>query len=114
MFTSGYIGQMTGGGGTGQEKAAVQSATGTGTTVTCYAQYTAGGAQIVINGAIVKSSAGEDMGPCTVSGGPLLTTGVLAPITVTTTTALSSGDVYIVTLTSSKGGSFVAPSFQAP
>jgi flagellin-like protein len=111
-FVSGAIPGYTSPSGV-SEKAAVQSAAGTGNTVTCYAQYVAGGSQITINGAIVKASDGTDMGPCTVSGGPLGTDGALETITVTTTTSLSAGELYTVTLTSSKGGNFVGPSFPA-
>ena len=111
MFTSGFIGSLTGQSATGQEKVAVQSASGSGTAVTCYAQYVAGGSNIAINGAIIRDSNGA-----TIQGtvaGSLLTTGALAKLDVTTLSGLTAGHVYTVTLTSSKGGSFVSPAFIA-
>jgi archaeal type IV pilus assembly protein PilA len=111
MFTSGFIGSLTGQSATGQEKAAVQSASGSGTVVTVYAQYVAGGSNIAINGAIIKDSDGT-----TIQGtvaGSLLTTGALTKLDVTATSPLTAGHVYSVTLTSSKGGSFVSPAFTA-
>jgi len=130
MFTSGFIGNLTGSTTTGSEKVAVQSASGAGKTPTVagdkiivYAQYVAGGSAININGAIVKDSDGTNIvlattTPIAISpDSNLPTSGALETITITLkggTDVLQVGHVYSVTLTSSKGGSFVAPAFTAP
>ena len=115
MFTSGTLATMTGGGTAAQEKAAVQGASATaghlGATV--YAQYMSGGNAIAINGAIFNDANGATVQG--VASGTLPVTGALTSITITTNpaAALVQGDTYTVTLTSSKGGSFVSPSFVA-
>jgi flagellin-like protein len=118
MFTSGFIGNLTNSGATGQEKAAVQSASiGTSSTeVLAYAQYVSGGSPITINGAIVKDADGTQQIASTVAvtGGSLSTDGALKTVTITVANALTSGHSYTVTLTSSKGGSFISPAFNAP
>lgn len=113
MFTSGYIGSLTGGGPAAQEKAAVQGVGAvTGTTCTAYASYVSGGTQIVINGAIIRDSDGSTQVGI-VADVPLPTTGDLVNVPITGIT-LVTGHVYSLTLTSSKGGSFGSGSFNGP
>jgi flagellin-like protein len=112
MFTSGTLATMTGGGTAAQEKAGVQGASGTTTGATVYAQYMSGGTDIVINGAIFKDANGATVAGTVPANTRLLTTGALTTISITGT--LVSGHSYTVTLTSSKGGSFVSPSFVIP
>jgi len=110
-FTSGMLGNMTNTAGVGQEKAAIQSAGGTGTTVTAYAQYISGGSNIAINGAIIKDAAGPEI-QGTVTGS-LTTDGALVKLTVTAASTLTAGHQYTVTFTTSHGNSFISPSFTA-
>lgn len=111
MFTSGTIGSMTSGGTAAQEKAAVQGVGNFGTgTFDVYASYVSGGNDIEINGAIIKATDGTTtLGACSDT---LTTDGAL--VTIQVTGALTSGQTYSVTLTSSKGGSFASSSFTAP
>lgn len=100
---------------TPQEQVAVQGVSGTigDTGATVYAQYIAGGNAVIINGAIFyDSNGGTETG--TIVGGTvtLPTSGALT--TVVITGALIPVHTYTVTLTSSKGYSFVSPSFVAP
>ena len=115
MFTSGTLATMTGGGTAAQEKVAVQGASPTAghAGATVYAQYMSGGNAVVINGAIFHDANGGSVAG-TITGGTvsLPTTGAL--ISVPVTGSLTAGDTYTVTLTSTKGGSFVSPSFVAP
>jgi archaeal type IV pilus assembly protein PilA len=112
MFTSGTLATMTGGGTVAQEHVAIQGASVTSsTTIAVYAQYMDGGSAIAINGAIIRDATGTSQtGTCSSN---LPTSGALTTVTVTTA-ALTSGHTYTVTLTSSKGGSFVSPAFEAP
>jgi len=112
MFTSGYIASLTGGGPAAQEKVAVQGASATSaTTIECWASYVSGGSIIEINGAIVRDSDGtSQVGTCSAQ---LPTTGDLVTVDITGVTLVSQ-HVYVVTLTSTKGGSFDSPSFTAP
>ena len=119
MFTSGTIAGLTSGGTAGQEKAAVQGVqVATGGKITVFAQYVSGGSDIVINGAIVRdANGGQIVGIVTQASAspspvyPTLTTdGLLKSIEVTGVT-LVTGHSYSVTLTSSKGGSFVSAAF---
>jgi archaeal type IV pilus assembly protein PilA len=115
MFTSGTLATMTSGGTAAQEKAAVQGASGTASDAgaTVYAQYMSGGSAITINGAVFHDASGGTVGGTVPAGTTLLTTGALTTIVVTATGGLTQGHTYTVTLTSSKGGSFVSPSFVA-
>ena len=112
MFTSGTLGDLTGGGSAVTEKAAVQGVGGVSATgIQVYASYISGGNPITINGAIVKDAAGnQQIG--TVAATDLPTDGTLTTITVTGLT-LTEG-TYSVTITSAKGGSFVSSSFAGP
>jgi archaeal type IV pilus assembly protein PilA len=114
MFTSGFIANLTGTTATGQEKVAVQQASGSGTAIAVYAQYIAGGSDITINGAIIKDSNGTSYMSSTISNGVLATSGALVTVGVTSPITLAANHLYTVTLTSSKGGSFVSPAFTAP
>jgi archaeal type IV pilus assembly protein PilA len=113
MFTSGTLATMTGGGTVAQEHVAIQGASVTSsTTIAVYAQYMDGGSAIAINGAVIRDATGtSQVGTCSAS---LPVSGALTTVTVTAGTALTSGHTYTVTLTSSKGGSFVSPAFIAP
>jgi len=113
MFTSGTLATMTGGGTAAQEKAAVQGASGTAAHAgaTVYAQYMSGGTPIVVNGALFNDANGGTV-VGTVTATTLPVDGSLTSITITG--ALTAGHTYTVTLTTTKGGSFVSPSFVAP
>ena len=112
MFTSGTLATMTGGGAVAQERAAVQAASRTTTGAIVYAQYMSGGNAISINGAIFHDASGATVpGVFTPNPTTLPTSGALTPITITGT--LVAGHTYTITLTSTKGGSFVSPSFVA-
>ena len=109
MFTSGTLATMTNGGTAGQEKIAVQGASGSASGVTVYVEQTSGPAASV-NGLVIKDQSGNTVGSATVTGGPVaLTRGVLTTIKGTGLT-LSSG-TYTVTVTTAAGGSFVSPQF---
>jgi flagellin-like protein len=112
MFTSGTLATMTGGGTAAQEKVAVQGASGTTTGATVYAQYMSGGNAVSINGAIIRDANGATVAPSAAVSATLPTTGALTTVSITAT--LVSGHTYTITLTSSKGGSFVSPSFVIP
>jgi len=115
MFTSGTLATMTSGGTAAQEKVAVQGASGTAgdAGATVYAQDLSGGNAVIINGALFHDASGATVtGAITGGTVTLPTTGALTPVVATAT--LTSGHTYTVTLTSSKGGSFVSPSFIAP
>ena len=112
MFSSGYIGQLTGSGPAVTEKAAVQGVSVTSGEI--YASYVAGPEDISITGVIVKDAAGNTVDAGSVPAVPLdRETGALATIPYAFT-GLTPGDTYTVTLTSAKGGSFVSASFIAP
>jgi flagellin-like protein len=110
MFTSGTIAGLTGGGGAGQEKVAIQSVSydSTGPSVTALAQPT-GGPIATINGMIIKDATGnvvdQDLGIS-----QTLVADTLSEVTGTLTAALPAG-TYTCTLTSEAGGSFVSSSF---
>jgi flagellin-like protein len=111
MFTSGTIASMTGGGTTGQEKAAVQGVDVTADTV--YAQNT-GGVNIDISNYIIKDAAGNIVAQGAPTGAPVaLSTngGLVGIICGTDISTLTPGVSYTVTLVSTKGGSFVSSSF---
>ncbi len=109
-FTSGTLATMTGGGTVAQERATVQASSRTTTGAIVYAQYMSGGNAISINGAIFNDASGATV-PGVLTTTTLPTTGALTPITITGT--LVAGHTYTITLTSTKGGSFVSPSFVA-
>ena len=91
-------------------KAAIQGvnvATGT-----VYAQNT-GGPEITINSAIVKDAAGNIVTQAAATG-TLTTDGAVVPISVTLPVPQASAMTYTVTLTSTRGGSFVSSSFVVP
>ena len=119
MFTSGTIASMTGGGTAGQEKVAVETVVPTVGSATVWAKST-GGTDVTIDGAIIKDSGGTtvDVDNAPVAGTVATLTldadGTLTDIVVDSTTALQSGQVYTITLTSENGGSFVSASFQVP
>ena len=110
MFASGTIATLTGGGTAGQEKIAIQSASGTTTSLTLLAQSTGGplppttglsfivhdaSGNTVASGALTVSSGTWDGGALVqLTGGPSLTAGI-----------------YTATLVTPAGGSFVSPSF---
>jgi flagellin-like protein len=108
MFTSGTIASMTGGGTAGQEKAAVQGVDVANSQV--LVQNT-GGVDIIINGWLLKDSAGNIVAsnPAALAVS-LPTAGDLVRVSVDLTTA-TAGQSYTITLTSTKGGSFVSSSF---
>jgi flagellin-like protein len=116
MFTSGTLATMTNGGTAAQEKVAVQAASGTAgdAGATVYAQYMSGGSAVAINGALFTDAAGGTIAGTVPAGTTLPTNGALTAIVVTATGGLTTQHTYTVTLTSSKGGSFVSPSFVAP
>jgi flagellin-like protein len=117
MFTSGTLGDMTGGGTAGQEKVAVQAVElpTDNVTLSVWAKST-GGSDVQIDGIIVKSSDGTIVDVITTiagtAGGLLPADGTLTEVVGQSAVALVAGDSYTVTLTSSGGGSFVSASFK--
>ena len=114
MFSSGYIGQLTGGGPAVQEKAAVQGVNVNGDSI--YASYVSGPEDIEITGVIVRDASGTTVKAGLPTTNPTLLdkeTGALATVGFDLS-GLVVGDAYTVTLTSSKGGSFVSASFVCP
>jgi flagellin-like protein len=114
MFTSGTLATMTGGGIAAQEKVSVQavqvgSPTGK---ISIYAQST-GGSSVLVDAVIFKDASGNVVGyyaAAAISGSPI--TSALTPLVVTNTTALVPiGSSFTATIVSTKGGSFVSPSF---
>ncbi|MGD0451797.1 MAG: archaellin/type IV pilin N-terminal domain-containing protein [Candidatus Bathyarchaeia archaeon] len=115
MFTSGTLATMTGGGTAAQEKVTVQGVAYAGTPATkisVYAENTGTGT-VTVNGMIIKDSAGNTLQLATALTNPGLDAGVLQTVGGTIT-ALPSGTAYSVTLTTTKGGSFVSSSQVAP
>jgi flagellin-like protein len=111
MFTSGTMSSMTGGGTAGQEKIAIVAVEpGTGA-ADVYAKST-GGTDVVIDGAVIKDSGGNTVDVVAATA-TLDADGTTLPVTVTSA-ALTSGDVFTITLTSERGGTFVSASFQMP
>ena len=112
MFTSGTLATMTGGGTAAQEKVSIQAVqVGTGgTPLTVYAQ-TLSGSSVNLDSAIIKNAGGNVIDTIAVTGTVTSTLGT--GITVTPTTALTSGS-YTVTLISKAAGNFVSPSFTVP
>lgn len=114
MFTSGTIATMTGGGTAGQEKVAIQAVDVVTTgSLTAYAKSTGGGT-VTIDSAIVKDSAGEVLAVDATATASLPAAGTLTTVGVTVAPAMTSGEVYTLTLTSKAGGSFVSSSFKCP
>jgi len=114
MFTSGTLASMMGGGTAGQEKAAIQGVTASATHngLTAYAQYVEGGNPITINGAIVRDVNGTQYVGTVATAVVLPVDGSLQTVTVTgISPVMLATHTYTVTLTSSKGGSFVSSSF---
>lgn len=114
MFSSGFIGTMTASGPAAQEKAAVQGVSFSLNEV--YANYVAGPNVITITGAIVRDASGNVVlasDAATFVTVDLPMDGTLETVSVAGLSVLASG-TYTVTLTSSKGGSFVSSSFIVP
>ena len=121
MFTSGTLATMTGGGTAAQEKVAVQgitynstAVTTTTSTIAVYAQNTGTGT-VTINGMIIKDSNGN-----TVQSAiwPALATSFASqPLNANSLTSITgivnalAPGTYTVTLSTTKGGSFVSSSF---
>ena len=114
MFASGTIASLTGGGTAGQEKAAVQGVDVSGTTVVVYAQYVSGGADIDLNGAIIKDAGGNIIDATATGWTDTLPMAGATLETIDTGLAVPASGSYTVTLTSEKGGSFVSSSFVVP
>jgi flagellin-like protein len=112
MFTSGTLATMTSGGTAAQEKVSVQGVqvSSTGTSISVYAENTGTGT-VTVNGLIIKDSNGNTVQSATIAspGTVALPGGILETVTGTIT-ALPTG-TYTVTLTTTKGGSFVSSSF---
>ena len=127
MFTSGTLATMTGQTSAAQEKITVQGASidANGNTVV-YIQQTAG-PTASINSLIIKDSSGSTLGVVAVTTpaispspspttGTAIATGTLYTVTVTTPTttpAVTAGTSYTVTVTTAAGGSFVSSSVVA-
>ena len=115
MFTSGTIASMTGSGTAGQEKVAVQGFSITaspGSVLNVYAQST-NGLLVTPDSIIIKDSTGATVtmaGIDPTGATSLLASGKLATLIglFTTTPTINVGDYYTVTLTTTKGGSFVS------
>jgi flagellin-like protein len=114
LFTSGYLGSMTGGGSQGAEKIAVEAIDATlSPTIDLYCKALSGGG-IVISDAILKDASGETVEVITLGA----TVALPADGTLTTVscpfTALTSGYQYSVALVSQAGGQFLSSPFKAP
>ena len=108
MFTSGTLATMTSGGTAAQEKVSVQGVSYTGTTaISVYAENTGTGT-VNVNGMIIKDSNGNILQSATLATNPTpLTAGNLITVGATVT-AIAPGTAFTVTLTTTKGGSFVS------
>ena len=113
MFTSGTLATMTGSTSAAQERVAVQGVQytkGPPATITVYAENMATSGTVTVNGLIIKDAQGNTVQA--VSGlSASLAAGSLVPV-VGTVTALTQGQAYTVTVTTSGGGSFVSASFK--
>ena len=114
MFTSGTLATMTGGGAAATEKVSIQ-AVQAGTTIKIYAQST-GGSSVAVDSIIFKDASGNVVATAAgatnpITGGPIASS--LTTLTITNTTAIlvPSGSSFTATIVSTKGGSFVSPSF---
>jgi len=116
MFTSGTLATMTGNtGNTAQEKVTVQGAAlSAGSGATVYAQST-NGLAVTVNNVIVKDASGNTIasGSVTATLGALDAKGTLATIgpiglVVTTGQTITAGSSYTITVSTTKGGSFVS------
>ena len=112
MFTSGFIGTLTGSPGTGSEKVAIQAIEGSGTTITVYAM-SQGGGPVPLDSAIIKDAQGATVEVVTLTPATDIVTATLVDIDITVTTALTSGSSYSVQLVSVAGGNFPSQSFKA-
>ena len=121
MFTSGMLADLTGGGGTAQEKMAIQAVAGEtdgvvgDDVITIYAQSTGGGA-IPLDSAILKHSqqnvvyvyADTNMDIATVA-----TTLTTIEMTFSGQGNMVVGESYTITLVTVAGGNFPSTSFKA-
>ena len=114
MFTSGTLATMTNGGTAAQEKVAIQGVqyAHSATTINVYAE-NMGTGSVTVNGLIIKDSQGNTVEVATSFSNVALATGNLVTVPGTIV-ALTQGSAYTVTLTTTKGGSFVSSSFVAP
>jgi flagellin-like protein len=110
MFTSGTIASMTGSGTAGQEKVAVQGFSITADpALIVYAQST-NGLLVTPDSIIIKDSTGATVGMATTTG-TLPALGTLTKLTgvfAAPAPTIVAGAYYTVTLTTTKGGSFVS------
>lgn len=114
MFTSGYIGQMTGGGTAGQEKVAIQSVGVTDAdTIVLYCQSTGGG-DVTVDSVQLKFAGNASVADTA------FTVGTVVGSSLTTVTVdlpnydMIDGTNYMATLISAAGGSFNSPTFKGP
>ena len=122
MFTSGYLGSMTGGGSTGAEKIAIEAIEVSYTadpvapdgTVTLYCKALSGG-NIIITDAILKDSAGGTKQVITLDPAVQLPSdGKLTPVDAAFAVSnIQVGYSYSVTLVSQAGGQFLSSPFKA-
>ena len=113
MFTSGTIATMTGQGTAGQEKVAIQSASGSTTVVTLLAQST-GGPLPTVTSIIVKGSSGNTVASATATAGSTWAGGALVTVMSGTLSSTLTAGTYTATLITQAGGSFVSPAFTIP
>jgi flagellin-like protein len=119
MYTSGYLGGMTGGGGVGQEKVAIEAivvndaAQGN---VTLYCKSLAGG-DVIVADAVLKDSAGSTLEVLTLTTDEgdrtLPAAGTMTGIECDFQSGLTVGNAYTVTLISKAGNQFLSNSFKA-
>ena len=113
LFTSGYLGSMTGGGSTGAEKIAIEAVVVNTNVVTLHCKALSGG-DIIITDAILKDGSGETVEIVAVGPTTLLASGILTPVSATfTATNIVSGYSYSVALISQAGGQFLSSPFKA-
>lgn len=118
LFTSGYLGSMTGGGSTGAEKIAIEAIeVNAGTDVVTLHCKALSGGDIIITDAILKDSAGDTIEVYTlttlVADRTLPATGALTDVVVTFGTDIVAGYSYSVALVSQAGGQFLSSPFKA-
>lgn len=116
LFTSGYLGSMTGGGSQGAEKIAIEAIDATlSPNIDLYCKALSGGG-IVISDAVLKDASGETVEVVTLGTAVALPAdGTLTTVTCPFAVAsLTSGYQYSIALVSQAGGQFLSSPFKAP
>jgi flagellin-like protein len=113
LFTSGYLGSMTGGGSQGAEKIAIEAIDATlAPQIDLYCKALSGGG-IVITDAILKDAAGETVEVITLATAVTLPANGVLTMVRCGFTATTAGYQYSVALVSQAGGQFLSSPFKA-